>query len=211
MAAGVDASIVEPNRSESASPIQPSLYQPHLNNSSNSTTPSPAPSHQQSFETQLIATETILSPSQSVPPMNLATVTSHTILPSQSPDASISVANAVTSTIAAPLTTNNVNGTTNLSGNGSGENKSTYSSLLGNNNCMSYLASTASTTNANRSSLNTASNTTTFDYLYEFSETRKVLEDFFKNANNDDDKKIVDCFNESDTGSYVSITQSTLL
>lgn len=46
--------------------------------------------------------------------------------------------------------------------------------------------------------------TTTFDYLYEFSETRKVLEDFFKCPTNDEEKKIVDCFNESDTGSFVS-------
>lgn len=45
---------------------------------------------------------------------------------------------------------------------------------------------------------------TTFDYLYEFSETRKVLEDFFKCPTNDEEKKIVDCFNESDTGSFVS-------
>lgn len=61
-----------------------------------------------------------------------------------------------------------------------------------------------STANANRSPLTTAANTTTFDYLYEFSETRKVLEDFFKCPNTDDDKKITDCFNESDTGSFVS-------
>lgn len=45
---------------------------------------------------------------------------------------------------------------------------------------------------------------TTFDYLYEFSETRKVLEDFFKCPNNDEEKKINDCF-ESDTGSFVRI------
>lgn len=45
---------------------------------------------------------------------------------------------------------------------------------------------------------------TTFDYLYEFSETRKVLEDFFKCPTNDEEKKIVDSFNESDTGSFVS-------
>lgn len=47
--------------------------------------------------------------------------------------------------------------------------------------------------------------TTTFDYLYEFSETRKVLEDFFKCPNNEEEKKISECFNESDTGSVVSI------
>lgn len=46
--------------------------------------------------------------------------------------------------------------------------------------------------------------TTTFDYLYEFSETRKVLEDFFKCPNNEEEKKISECFNESDTGSIVS-------
>lgn len=45
---------------------------------------------------------------------------------------------------------------------------------------------------------------TTFDYLYEFSETRKVLEDFFKCPTNEEEKKINECFNESDTGSYVS-------
>lgn len=49
-----------------------------------------------------------------------------------------------------------------------------------------------------------ATATTTFDYLYEFSETRKVLEDFFKCPNNDEEKKINECFNESDTGSFVS-------
>lgn len=51
---------------------------------------------------------------------------------------------------------------------------------------------------------NSTAYSTTFDYLYEFSETRKVLEDFFKCPNNEDEKKIVDCFNESDTGSFVS-------
>lgn len=50
-----------------------------------------------------------------------------------------------------------------------------------------------------------SSATTTFDYLYEFSETRKVLEDFFRCPTNDD-KKIIECFNESDTGSFVSTT-----
>lgn len=46
--------------------------------------------------------------------------------------------------------------------------------------------------------------TPTFDYLYEFSETRKVLEDFFK-GNPDDDKRFTD-FTESgdDMGSCVS-------
>ena len=53
-------------------------------------------------------------------------------------------------------------------------------------------------------SKSTAAATTTFDYLYEFSETRKVLEDFFKCPNNEEEKKISDCFNESDTGSFVS-------
>lgn len=53
-----------------------------------------------------------------------------------------------------------------------------------------------------------ATNTTTFDYLYEFSETRKVLEDFFKCPNTEEDKKISDCFNESDTGSFVSFSPS---
>lgn len=51
---------------------------------------------------------------------------------------------------------------------------------------------------------NSTAYSTTFDYLYEFSETRKVLEDFFKCPNNEDETKIVDCFNESDTGSFVS-------
>lgn len=74
-------------------------------------------------------------------------------------------------------------------------------SLLGNHN--HYLPSLSN--NANRSSFTTtAPNTTTFDYLYEFSETRKVLEDFFKCPTNEEEKKIVDCFNESDTGSLVS-------
>lgn len=82
---------------------------------------------------------------------------------------------------------------------------SSYSNLLG-NSTSSYLT-TSSTTNANRSPLTTAANTTTFDYLYEFSETRKVLEDFFKCPNTDEDKKITDCFNESDTGSFVSFFQ----
>lgn len=79
-----------------------------------------------------------------------------------------------------------------------------YSNLLG-NSTSGYLTS-SSTTNANRSPLTTAANTTTFDYLYEFSETRKVLEDFFKCPNTDEDKKIPDCFNESDTGSFVSFS-----
>lgn len=78
-----------------------------------------------------------------------------------------------------------------------------YSNLLGNSTSC-YLTS-PSTTNANRSPLTTAANTTTFDYLYEFSETRKVLEDFFKCPNTDEDKKMTDCFNESDTGSFVSV------
>ncbi|XP_055370734.1 uncharacterized protein LOC129605171 isoform X3 [Condylostylus longicornis] len=39
--------------------------------------------------------------------------------------------------------------------------------------------------------------TPTFDYLYEFSETRKVLEEFFKCTNNDDERKFSD-LNESD-------------
>lgn len=82
-----------------------------------------------------------------------------------------------------------------------------YSNLLGNSTSV-YLTS-SSTTNANRSPLSAAANTTTFDYLYEFSETRKVLEDFFKCPNTDEDKKINDCFNESDTGSFVSSTTST--
>lgn len=55
-----------------------------------------------------------------------------------------------------------------------------------------------------------SSATTTFDYLYEFSETRKVLEDFFRCPTNDD-KKIIECFNESDTGSFVSITICELI
>lgn len=50
--------------------------------------------------------------------------------------------------------------------------------------------------------------TTTFDYLYEFSETRKVLEDFFKCPN--EEKKISE-FNESETGSIVSIFTFTCI
>lgn len=74
--------------------------------------------------------------------------------------------------------------------------------LLGN---QTHLPSTTLSNNANRSSFTTtAPNTTTFDYLYEFSETRKVLEDFFKCPTNEEEKKITDCFNESDTGSLVS-------
>ncbi|XP_030380781.1 uncharacterized protein LOC115628723 isoform X2 [Scaptodrosophila lebanonensis] len=42
----------------------------------------------------------------------------------------------------------------------------------------------------------TASKTPTFDYLYEFSETRKVLEEFFK-ANPDDEKRFTDYTTES--------------
>lgn len=132
----------------------------------------------------------------------------HAALASQTADAMLCAGRAaspVTASVAAPpLAANSVGVSSSLAGNGSGETQSAYSSLLGNNNCLSDLASSATPTNANRTSLTTAPNTTTFDYLYEFSETRKVLEDFFKNANNDDDKKIVDCFNESDTGSYVS-------
>lgn len=76
--------------------------------------------------------------------------------------------------------------------------------LLGNHN--NYLPSTTLSNNANRSSFTTtAPNTTTFDYLYEFSETRKVLEDFFKCPTNEEEKKITDCFNESDSGSLVSL------
>lgn len=58
---------------------------------------------------------------------------------------------------------------------------------------------------------NSTAYSTTFDYLYEFSETRKVLEDFFKCPNNEDETKIVDCFNESDTGSFVSAIKSLLI
>lgn len=39
---------------------------------------------------------------------------------------------------------------------------------------------------------------TTFDYLYEFSETRKVLEDFFRTTNDDDHKSIDDYKSETD-------------
>ncbi|XP_031632124.1 dentin sialophosphoprotein isoform X4 [Contarinia nasturtii] len=75
--------------------------------------------------------------------------------------------------------------------------------LLGN-----HLPSTTLSNNANRSSFTTtAPNTTTFDYLYEFSETRKVLEDFFKCPTNDEEKKIADCFNESDTGSLENLNE----
>lgn len=90
----------------------------------------------------------------------------------------------------------------------------TYSSsLLGKHNSNNYLpSSTLHSTNvnqANRTPLSStaAPTTTTFDYLYEFSETRKVLEDFFKCPTNDEEKKIADCFNESDTGSFVSLSK----
>ncbi|XP_073829974.1 X11L isoform X1 [Musca autumnalis] len=56
-----------------------------------------------------------------------------------------------------------------------------------------------SSTNQSQSSSHDSSKskvkTPTFDYLYEFSETRKVLEDFFK-GNNDDEKRFTD-FTES--------------
>lgn len=89
----------------------------------------------------------------------------------------------------------------------------TYSSsLLGNNNSSNYLTSStlhsANVNHANRTLLQpstAAPTTTTFDYLYEFSETRKVLEDFFKCPTNEEEKKIADCFNESDTGSFVRL------
>lgn len=118
----------------------------HRQNSNSSTTPSPAPHHQQLFDSQ-----NINSPSHTVPQSYLESrygSTSDNILTS-------------------PTYDNN--------------------SLLLN-----------STTTGKSSSA-----TTTFDYLYEFSETRKVLEDFFRCPTNDD-KKISECFNESDTGSFVS-------
>lgn len=54
--------------------------------------------------------------------------------------------------------------------------------------------------------------TSTFDYLYEFSETRKVLEEFFKCPDNDQIKELekFSDFNESDD-SLVSCTSAKLL
>lgn len=76
-----------------------------------------------------------------------------------------------------------------------------YTSSLDNNDCGGVTTQSTDTKDSTAYS-------TTFDYLYEFSETRKVLEDFFKCPNNEDEKKIVDCFNESDTGSFVSLNTS---
>lgn len=53
-------------------------------------------------------------------------------------------------------------------------------------------ASTAtSTSKTNDTILQTKNNT--LDYLYEFSETRKVLEDFFKSPNSIDNDNITKC------------------
>lgn len=49
---------------------------------------------------------------------------------------------------------------------------------------------------------NVSSKTPAFDYLYEFSETRKVLEEFFKCPAADDEKKFSDCAESDDLGSY---------
>lgn len=46
--------------------------------------------------------------------------------------------------------------------------------------------------------------TPTFDYLYEFSETRKVLEEFFKGANVEDEKRFSEFGESDDMGSCVS-------
>ena len=48
--------------------------------------------------------------------------------------------------------------------------------------------------------------TSTFDYLYEFSETRKVLEEFFKCPANEDERTLekLSDFNGSDVDSIVS-------
>lgn len=67
---------------------------------------------------------------------------------------------------------------------------------------------TSSSSTNNNDSMKSGNNkvkTPTFDYLYEFSETRKVLEEFFK-ANPDDEKRFTD-FTESgdDMGSCVCI------
>lgn len=89
-----------------------------------------------------------------------------------------------------------------LSGNNTTQNPNT--TLLDNNDSGGVSTEPTDTKNSTAYS-------TTFDYLYEFSETRKVLEDFFKCPNNEDEKKIVDCFNESDTGSFVSANKSLFI
>ncbi|XP_037937369.1 uncharacterized protein LOC119670974 isoform X2 [Teleopsis dalmanni] len=48
---------------------------------------------------------------------------------------------------------------------------------------------------------NTKAKTPTFDYLYEFSETRKVLEEFFKVSNQDDEKRFTDYTESDEVGS----------
>lgn len=52
--------------------------------------------------------------------------------------------------------------------------------------------------------------TPTFDYLYEFSETRKVLEEFFK-ANPEDEKRFTDYTTESGDDVASSVSCGTLL
>lgn len=191
------------NRSPSLSPTQPlpPPFQRHLNNS-NSTTPSPAPPQQplqqpSSFDAQNAINNTSPPSSQIVP-----LTTSNLIASSSALDLNVGAAQINAASVAASAAGPTLPSA--AASNVAVKQTSTpsYSNLLG-NSTSGYLTS-SSTTNANRSPLTTAANTTTFDYLYEFSETRKVLEDFFKCPNTDEDKKIPDCFNESDTGSFVS-------
>lgn len=57
-----------------------------------------------------------------------------------------------------------------------------------------------------------ASKTPTFDYLYEFSETRKVLEEFFKGNPDDDEKRFTDYTTESgdDVASSVRLQRKSV-
>lgn len=56
-----------------------------------------------------------------------------------------------------------------------------------------------------------SSKTPTFDYLYEFSETRKVLEEFFKANPDDDDKRFTDYTTESGDDMASSVRQQIKL
>lgn len=74
---------------------------------------------------------------------------------------------------------------------------------LDNNNVMGNKAGKASVGNLidlidhESTSATASSKTPTFDYLYEFSETRKVLEEFFKANPDDDEKRFTDYTTES--------------
>lgn len=75
---------------------------------------------------------------------------------------------------------------------------------MDNNNVMGNKAGKASVGNLidlidhESTSATASSKTPTFDYLYEFSETRKVLEEFFKaNPDDDDEKRFTDYTTES--------------